>query len=458
MQNDWAYNELYGARLWDPRCRHTLVSALQRLGEHAQLSFSRTLGSQRKAVSHILHHPQTSAQDLLEGHIRATRLRCQSEPLVLVASDTSVADFSSHPAVEGLGPISDKEFQHGFLIHSALAMTTEGTPLGLLDQQSWVRDPQELGRAQQRRKRAFADKESHKWLDALRGVEKALPPGQPAVLIQDREADVFAFLAAPRRHEIALLIRATHPRCIETTDAMGAGNLLEAVAQAPIVARKRVWVRARPDREAREADLSVRVASVLMRAPRHARPPGTPSVRMQVLRVSEETPPAGVQEPIEWVLLTTLPVADAAAALLIVGYYAKRWLIERFHLVLKSGCQFQRLQLDTFATLQKALSLYSIVAWRLLHLTYLARQTPQTPAEEAISWVEKEVLERATGQAIVTVGDVVLAVARIAGFRPVPSAPTPGVKSLWMGFRQLNDMVAGFQLARQPPPLLKGQD
>ncbi|MCW3100507.1 MAG: transposase family protein, partial [Chthonomonadaceae bacterium] len=134
-----------------------------------------------------------------------------------------------------------------------------------------------------------------------------------------------------------------------------------------------------------------------------------------------------------------------------VAYYAKRWRIERFHYVLKSGCELEKLQLDTFTTLQKALSLYSIVAWRLLHLTYLAREQPDLPCEEAISATERVVLERATGRSITTVAEAVLAVARIAGFRPVPSAPTPGVKSLWLGFRKLYDMVAGFQLARQSP-------
>lgn len=451
MQNDWAYNEIYRVRLWDPRCRNTLVSALQRLGEHAQVSFSRALGSQRKAVSRILHHPKTSAQDLLEGHSKATNLRSQHTQLLLIASDTTSADFTNHPATEGLGLISSKEHQRGFLIHSALALTSEGIPLGLLYQQSWIRDPKEYGNAKQRRKRAFEDKESYKWVEALRGVEAALSPKCRALLIQDREADVFDFLCAPRREGIDLLLRATQPRRVETTDPSGARTLFAAVAQAPVVAQTTVWVRARPDREAREAHLFVRVRSLRICAPINAKSKADP-VAVTVVRASEENPPEGVKEPLEWVLITTLPVPDPASALLMVSYYAKRWLIERFHFVLKSGCGLERLQLDTFETLQKALSLYSIVAWRLLHLTYLAREAPDTPAEEAISGIEREVLERATGQPIQTVADTVLAVARIAGFRPVPSAPTPGVKSLWLGFRQLNDMVTGYLLARLPPP------
>jgi hypothetical protein len=175
-------------------------------------------------------------------------------------------------------------------------------------------------------------------------------------------------------------------------------------------------------------------------------------VRLQVVSACEENPPAGVSDPIAWVLLTTLAVPDGETALRLVGYYALRWRIERFHFVLKSGCRLERLQMDTFVTLQKALSLYSIVAWRLLYLLYLAREAPQTQAWEAVSDTERHVLECATGKPIRTIQDVVAAVAKIGGFVRVPSAPDPGVKSLWRGFRRLQDMVAGFLLASQQSP------
>ncbi len=172
---------------------------------------------------------------------------------------------------------------------------------------------------------------------------------------------------------------------------------------------------------------------------------------LYVVRASDETPPEGVKEPIEWVLLTTLPVADAAAAVAVVGYYALRWRVERFHYVLKSGCRLERLQMETVTTLHKAVSLYSLVAWHLLHLLYLSREVPDAPTWEALSATERTVLERATGKPLHPVQEVVVAVARLAGFVPVPSAPDPGVKSLWLGFRKLQDLVAGFRLASHPP-------
>lgn len=456
MQNDWAYNEIARVPIWDPRCRRTLVAACEVLAENAQLSFSQALGSRRKAVSRILHHQDTTQQDLLSGHIRATQLRCQQEELILIASDTSTFDFSSHKATQGLGPISDKAHPLGFFVHSALAMTQQGVPLGLLDQSSWARDPNEVGIAKQRRQRAYADKESHKWLQAMRAVEKRLSPTQKAVLIQDREADVFEFFSAPRYEGLDLIIRATQPRRIDTRGEVGPTTLFAAMAHSGVIATKTIHVAAGPKRVERDAVLTVRAATVFIRPPMHGSDPNGPAIRLSVVRASEENPPEGVKEPLEWVLLTTLAVEGAEDALHVLDYYTFRWRIERFHFVLKSGCGYEKLQLDRLDTLEKALSLYSIVAWRLLYLTYLARDVPDAPCQEALSVFEKDVLELYNRKPIKTVRDAVMAVAKLAGFVCVPSAPNPGVKTLWQGLRKLQDMTAGYLLARQPPLLTYG--
>ena len=194
--------------------------------------------------------------------------------------------------------------------------------------------------------------------------------------------------------------------------------------------------------------MSVRTTRVWVLPPKNSPPPKPPAVCLQVIYAREENPPADVKEPIEWVLLTTLPLSDASEAMLLLDYYTKRWLIERFHFVLKCGCGFEKLQLDQFTTLHKALSLYSIIAWRLLYCTHLAREAPETPAEQVVSPTERHLLELATGQSITTVKQALMAVAKIGGFVVLPSDPNPGVMSLWIGFRKLHDMLAGFLLLR----------
>lgn len=377
-------------------------------------------------------------------------MRSQNAPWILVASDTTFFNFTTHAALEGLGPIGDAGNASGFLVHSALAIDPEGIPLGVLSQQSWVRDKQQQGQAKQRRQRALEDKESVKWLTALRQVEKALPENTRALLIQDREADIFEFFAAKRRAGIDLLIRVAQSHRVAILEQSQRSCVYDAVMGAPVEATKTITVGAKPGQREREALLSIRRVFVRICPPRNGPAPQVAPVGIWVVAATEQTPPAGI-EAIAWILLTTCAVPDAETAGLLVEYYARRWLIERFHYVLKSGLGFERLQVDTLTGLQKALSLFTIVAWRLLFLLYLARNKPQAPAEAAVSFLEKQVLQQLQDKAVETVADVVMAVARIAGFRPVPSAPVPGVKSLWLGWRKLADIVLGYQIALSRP-------
>jgi hypothetical protein len=54
-----------------------------------------------------------------------------------------------------------------------------------------------------------------------------------------------------------------------------------------------------------------------------------------------------------------------------------RWVVEVWHKVLKSGCAIEQRQLASAANLQWALAVYSVIAWRLLAVTLLARVAPE---------------------------------------------------------------------------------
>ena len=142
-----------------------------------------------------------------------------------------------------------------------------------------------------------------------------------------------------------------------------------------------------------------------------------------------------------------------------MDYYALRWRVERFHFVLKSGLGFEKVQIDSGEALKKLLCVYSIVAWRLLYLLYLSLQeSPRSSSEVfdrmSLLVLEQAQLDRAVGplgaSGAVVVGELsgaVSAIAVLGGFRGSPSAPLPGVKSLWLGLRRLEGMVEGFHLA-----------
>jgi Transposase DDE domain len=238
------------------------------------------------------------------------------------------------------------------------------------------------------RKRAFADKESFKWLEALHGVEKALPAEQPVLIIQDREADIFEFVSAPRRANTHLLIRAAQPRRVfvvpvETHEADQESfeaklldpkqvypNVFEVLEAAPVARVDTLEVGRRPDQPAHQVQLALKYVAVRLLPPRSQGRVRSvdqcPRVWLLEARevVKDETG-ALVPKPkgLHWVLLCTMPIEEAQQASVVIQYYARRWQIERFHFVLKSGCQVEKLQMDRVSFLQKAMSIYSVVSW-----------------------------------------------------------------------------------------------
>jgi hypothetical protein len=343
------------------------------------------------------------------------------------------------------------------LLHTALALTTEGVPVGRLSQESWARDPATFGTAAQRRRRPVVEKESQKWLTGLQRVAAALPEGPRVVLGQDREADVFAFLAVPRPAHIALIVRVCQPRRVEVEAGVEGGprNVFEAARQAPGLGQVRVQVPRKPGQPEREAVLALATRAVRVKAPqrRSADVPAAAQA-LGVVRATEIAPPAGCP-PIEWILLTTLAVESFAAAWRCVHHYALRWRVERFHYTLQQGCTVERLQFEEAHTLRNALALYSIVAWRLLWLTYTARQQPQAPATEVFPSLELQVLEQATQAPVARAREAIRAIAQLGGFPANPSAKEPGVKVLWRGLRRLEAMVEGWVLALQALPFMR---
>jgi hypothetical protein len=452
LEESWAQIEMAEVEVWDQRCRGSLERMCEQVLARPEESFSAACGpGLRQAGSRIFGAEQMSVEKMLAGHVAQTAQRCREQAEVLVAQDTTEVNYTTHKGTTGLGPINANPHSRGLLLHSALALTPAGVPLGLLSQETWARDPATVGTAAERRSRPVAEKESQKWLTGLEQVAEALPSGPRVILIQDREADVFAFLAAPRPAHIELIVRVCQPRRVEVEAGVADGprNVLEAARQAPVWGQLRVQVPRKPGQPERAAVLELAASAVLVKAPQR-RTPDIPaeSQALWVVRATELAPPAGCT-PIAWILLTTLAVDSFAAASRCVAYYALRWRVERFHYTLKQGCTVERLQFDTAHALQNALALYSIVAWRLLWLTYTARQQPQAPATELLPRLKLQVLAEATQAPVPTARDAVRAIAQLGGFPTNPSAKEPGVKVLWRGLRRLEAMVEGWALALQ---------
>ncbi|QEH33080.1 Transposase for transposon Tn5 [Aquisphaera giovannonii] len=395
-----------------------------------------------KAAYRFFDNPAVEAGTIADAPRRDAVEHLPPGGPILAVQDTTSLDFTGHEATEGLGYL-DHPRRRGLLVHSTLAVSADGVPCGLLDRRSWTRDPRRLGKSTDRRSRPTAEKESARWLESAAAVEAALPPGREVVTVADREADIYDLFARPRRAGSHLLVRVKPRRGVRGPDRL-LGDAVRASAARGTMAVELGRADGRPPRT---AVLTVRYAAVAVKPPANRKgASGLPDVPLTAILVEEESPPEG-QEPVRWWLVTTLPVRSLADAERAVRWYALRWLVERYHFVLKSGCRVERLQLRTAGRLDRAVATCSAVAWRLLWLTYEARRHPEGPAEAALGEPERAVLRLLEGpDEDPTLKDAVRRVAKLGGFLGRKGDGEPGVKTIWRGLRRLEAMAAGYTL------------
>lgn len=452
--SEWASQEFSGNAFNDQRLTKRCALILSQMMHRPDAGFTQTFeqASQLKGAYRFMDNDSVTADRIIATHAKRTVQRCREatahEELLLVAQDTTEADYSGLKGTEDLGRTRSSN-QRGILVHSCMAISSTGVPLGLLDQYQWTRPLQQEPIASSRRQRPTSEKESQRWIDALGRVEARLAPalgdGLRALVIADREADIYDLFACKRHAQVDLLIRVAHDRRVAGEHRL----LRSAIEAADVLGRLNVSIERSGDREARLVECRVRATRVDI-IPPHRRS-GQP-ISLTVINL-DQIDPAGT--PLNWTLTTTLPIESFEDAERLIGYYLKRWLIERFHYTLKSGCAIEDLQLEHVDRLKNAIALYSIIAWRLLWLTYNARQTPQAPCSQILSGEETELLiayqrkRRGTKiEAPPTIAQAVTWIAQLGGYQARKSDPPPGVKVLWLGIRALDEMLRGWDLAK----------
>lgn len=433
-------------RLGDPRRARTLRRVRRALAAQRGQPWSRALGpGLRQAGGDLVARRGGQAEDLLAGDYAVCAARCAEAGWVILSGDSSAYDYSGHRATCGLGRLRSRG--RGFWGHSVLALSRAGRVLGLLDTECWTRSGPALAGA--RRQRAYRDKESLKWARSAERATGRLPAGVRALLVTDRESDIFAYFAAPRRAGVELLVRLAHPRRLA---AEGELDLLSTLALAARRAVVRLRLPAQPNRPARDADLTLRWACLPVRSPRNGWEGPAQSLWLWVLEAREEDPPPGAKR-LRWVLASTQPIDSPVAAAELLRVYALRWTIEVWHRSLKTeGLRVERLQLRTVERLQQALAIYQGVAVDLLAVLHESREHPERPAVEVFEADELAVLAQATRREVSTLGQAVAAVAVLAGWPGHPRSPRPGITVFSDGYRALHLLVIGYRLGRGAPP------
>jgi len=414
----WAEQEFGGARFGDIRATNRLVSIAAKRAEKPDKPWSDVVGgdwAETKAYYRFIERPDDSpvtAAGILQPHRERTIQRMQAQRTVLCVQDGTDLDYSAMDACEGLHRIGKNQTgteSMGLHLHTTFAMTTQGIPLGVLRgdfPEPKPKPPQVVGKDGKLRDRRHDEipiegKKTFCWIEGFRDLDTAAAamPGTRIVSVMDREADLFELFDEQRRSpKLHLLVRAMHDRKTATGE-----KLFAAVTGTPVQARCAVHVprrsarrrkgkhAARPKRPARTAWLDVRYAKVELKAPDDAGMRGKEPITVWIVHAVEASPPPGA-EPVEWFLLTTIPVDDPETAMECVRWYCLRWRVEDWHRVLKSACRVEDARHRTAERLKRSIAINMVVAWRIMLMTLLGRETPELPPEVLFSDVEITVL------------------------------------------------------------------
>jgi len=481
MLAPWVVEEVKTADLHDKRLNERLGKVLSDLAARPTASIPAACGGRKEmdAAYGLFANAKTSFENIVQPHSDATRQRMAAQPVVLLVQDTSEIDVTRpEQQVEGAGPL-DGGSRRGAFLHLLHAFTPDGTPLGTVQATAWVREEESVGKSRCRAKLAatpIEEKESHRWVLMLRQAREEAErcPATQCVSVADSEADIYEVLVegACQPENGAWIVRACQDRAllVDQGEQAAAEHLREQVLGQPVSFRKTIHVRGRKakvgcdkrgrrqPRQTREAEVAVRAARVTLRPPRR-RDRKLPPVTVNVVLVSEVNPPED-DEPVEWLLITSLPINDAEQVAKVVQYYCVRWMIEVLFRVLKSGCRIEKRRFEQMDRFLTCLGVYLIVAWRTLYVCRLGRSCPEVSCEavfEPAEWksVWKVVRREDPPAQPPSLGVFVRMVAQLGGYINRKRTDPPGPQTVWIGLQRMHDFATCWQLFgpdAKPPP------
>ncbi len=452
MLAPWVIEELMDGDLQDKRLNDRFAVILDQLAGQPNASIPAACAghAEMTAAYRFFDNKKVEFENVLQPHIEATSKRMAEQPVVILAQDTTEINLTRpEQQVIGAGPLDGKT-RRGLFLHPLIGFTPEGTPLGIASAEAWTRDDapptSKTQRESKRKHTPIEDKESVRWLETFqqaREQAERLPETQ-FVCVADSESDIYEVLQESQQEPQKLhwIVRACQNRSLQKHEETMANHLRERVLAEDVLFTQTITVRGRKakvscekrgrrqPRESRKAEVDVRAARVTLHPPwRHDRK--LCKVSVNVVLVTEVDPPDG-DTPVEWILLTNLPIDDAEASRTVIQYYCVRWMIEVFFRTLKSGCRVEQRRFEHLDRLLSCLAVYLIVTWRTLFVCRLGREFPEISCEavfEPAEWksVYHVVRKKPPPSTPPTLQEMIRMVGQLGGYvnRNRPDEPGP---------------------------------
>jgi len=447
-------DEFCGAELGDPRRSRRLCDIGSRLGDEPAASFPDLFSSsaELEGFYRFLRNDAIEWGEVLAPHAQASCKRAERLGECLVLHDTT--EFTFKGERQGLGRTSSKA--QGFMAHVSLMVATDQarTPLGVADLQQYTRQTRK-GRRSIRERLDDESSEGRRWLRGARAVEARCGERFECIHVADREGDSFPFLAGILEFGGRFVVRVGHDRRVLDGDDELA-RLHEVLFDLKPSAAYEIQLsprgkrlnptmaRTHPSRRARTANVAIAATKVTVPVPGSRR--AAPPIEINLVRVWEQAPPEG-EPPVQWILWTTEAVDTVAQMRRVVDFYRSRWVIEEYFKAIKTGCQFERRQLESFDTLSTALALFAPVAWKLLLARSVAHSSPNCEPTAILSPLQVKYLEKRYKKRIQTARDALLAMARLGGH--LSQNGEPGWQTLGRGYEKLATGEAFYRVLKE---------
>jgi hypothetical protein len=461
--------ELNSVNLPDARLVKRTEKVIKALEENPDASFPDAFEnpSELTGAYRLLNNPAASPEALLAPHMEATAERCRAVGSVLILHDSSKLIFSEANPRKDLYKLSSRQF--GYMTHALLALSADGLrcPLGITALESF--DPNVCQGLTRSERDVHPQRPQLRWIRGVEKTKRLLGDDVERIHVADRELDGYERMAEIVGLDEQFIVRMCYDRQntrpVDQEDGDELISLCEATAGQPIMMRRTVELSERkhpagspprkykkhPEREARQAELTMRVRRVEIPRPASVSDTLPDSLEVAVVHVLEENPPADC-EPVEWFLLTTLELRTPEQVEFVVDSYVARWLIEELFKGLKTGCRIEDRQLQSLQACRTAEALMMPIAYKMLMMRHLSRQARSIPARAVLTESQEQVLRKISASkkrklpSRLTAKRALKAIALLGGHAN-PHQPF-GWLVLYRGWRKVIETEAAWQLMR----------
>lgn len=469
----WAEKEFEIVDLGDKRLKQRLIKISQQILGSPQSNLNKACGdwNDTKAAYRFFQNDDVDYQDIIATHAQMTRQRAKQEEIVLAIQDTTYFNYSHHPKTEGLctltkykGKYRDEILTLGLCMHTTLGMTTEGLPLGILDQSIYSREELPKGKKDIKGKShntalPIEEKESIRWLNSMKQTAANFALEKKRIVsIADREADIYDLFLLADRLPSNFLVRASQNRKINKTAIYSENSgerLWDFMEKQKSKGTIKVSVPKKEGQPKRLATCNIKFDRVNILPSKHYKGSKEGKLNLDIYAIHIfETKPKKGSDRIEWMLLTNIPVLTFEEAVEKMQWYCMRWRIEVYFKVIKSGFNVEDCRLERADRLIRYLAVVSIVAWRVYWLTLVSRTAPTASALLFLNDFDWKILfakfnpEKKIPKRPPTMKQITVWIAQLGGFLARKGDGVPGVTHIWRGLKKLANMIEGAKLIR----------